>query len=83
MCLAIPMRVTAIEGTTAVCEARGVVRRASLFLIQHADIAIGDHVLLQSGHVTQKVSAEEAAETWALYDEMLAAEAARDGRSLP
>jgi hydrogenase maturation factor len=38
---------------------------------------------LQSGHVTQKVSAEEAAETWALYDEMLAAEAARDGRSLP
>lgn len=79
MCLAVPMQVTAIEGATALCEARGVVRRASLFLLQPEEIAVGDHVLLQSGHVTQKVSAAEAAETWALYDEMLAAEATRGG----
>lgn len=73
MCLAVPMQVVAVEGFTALCAFRGVERRASLFLMQHDAIAPGDHVLIQSGHVTQKVSAEEAAETWALYDEMLAA----------
>lgn len=77
MCLAVPMRVTAVEGFTACLSARGIERRASLFLMQHEPIAVGDHVLVQSGHVTRKVSAEEAEETWALYDEMFAAEAAR------
>lgn len=80
MCLAVPMTVTAIEGTTAHCTARGITRLASLFLIQHERIAVGDHVLVQSGHVTQKVSAQDAAETWALYDEIFAREhASRQG----
>ncbi len=77
MCLAVPMRVTAVEGFTAHCEARGITRQASLFLMQHEPVAVGDHVLVQSGHVTQKVSAAEAEETWRLYDEMFAAEAQR------
>ena len=76
MCLAVPMRVTSVEGFTARCEARGQEREASLFLMQHEAIGVGDHVLIQSGHVTRKVTAEEAAETWALYDEIFAAEAA-------
>lgn len=80
MCLAVPMTGTAIEGTTAHCAARGIMRRASLFLIQHEEIAVGDHALVQSGHVTQKVSRREAAETWALYDEFFAREdASRQG----
>lgn len=77
MCLAVPMQVTAIDGFTAHCAARGQVRTASLFLMQHAAIAVGDHVLVQSGHVTQKVSPDEAAETWALYDEIFRIEAAQ------
>jgi hydrogenase expression/formation protein HypC len=80
MCLAIPMKVTCIEGVMATCEARGILRKASLFLIQHEGIAVGDHVLIQSGHITAKVSADEAAGTWELYDQILAAEAAERTR---
>ena len=68
-----------IDGVLALCEARGVSRSASLMLIQHEGSGVGDHVLIQSGHVTAKVSALEAAETWALYDEIFTAEAARAG----
>lgn len=76
MCLAVPMKVTRIDGMIATCEARGACRAASLMLIQHADIAVGDHVLIQSGHVTAKLSEDEAQATWALYDEIFRAEAA-------
>ncbi|EEW25307.1 HypC/HybG/HupF family hydrogenase formation chaperone [Rhodobacter ferrooxidans] len=80
MCLAAPMKVTRIDGVMALCEARGVSRQASLFLMQHEGIAAGDHVLVQSGHVTAKVSEAEAAATWALYDEIFQAEAAAQHR---
>ena len=79
MCLAVPMIVTRIDGVMAICEARGASRTASLFLMQHEGITVGDHVLIQSGHVTARVSADEARETWALYDEIFRAEAARAG----
>ena len=80
MCLAVPMVVTGVAGSLATCEARGVTRQASLFLIADEAIGTGDHVLVQNGHVTQRISATEAAETWALYDEIFAAEQARAGR---
>jgi hydrogenase expression/formation protein HypC len=76
MCLAVPMKVIRIDGVMAQCEARGILRQASLFLIMHEAIAVGDHVLIQSGHVTSKVSEAEAVETWALYDEIFRREAA-------
>ena len=76
MCLAIPMKVTAIDGVMAQCEARGATRHASLFLMEHEGILVGDYVLIQSGHITAKVSESEAANTWALYDEMLSAQQA-------
>ena len=38
-------------------------------------IGIGDNILVHVGYAIQKVSAEEAAESWQLFDEMLAAEA--------
>lgn len=81
MCLAIPMRVIAIDGFTARCAARGQERVASLFLFQHEPVAVGDHVLIQQGHVTAKVTSEDAAATWALYDEIFAAEAAAGPRA--
>ena len=72
MCLAVPMTVTAIDGFQCTCEAKGIEREVSLFMLQHEDIAIGDHVLVHVGYAIQKVSAEEAASSWALFDEMLA-----------
>ena len=76
MCLAIPMRVMEVEGFNARCEAKGIERTASLFMLQHEVVAPGDMVLIHVGYAIQKISEEEARSTWELYDEMLAAETA-------
>jgi len=70
MCLAIPMRIVAIDGFLARCEARGVTREVSLFLMQETDLAPGDHVMVHVGYAIQKISEDHAAAAWALYDEM-------------
>jgi hydrogenase expression/formation protein HypC len=74
MCLAVPMKITAIDGFLCTCEARGIQREASLFMMQGDDLRIGDNILVHVGYAIQKVSENEAAETWELFDEMLAAE---------
>lgn len=73
MCLAIPMRVMRIDGFQARCEARGVERDVSLFLLQHEPVAPGDLVMVHVGHAIEKMTEEDAASTWALYDEILGA----------
>jgi hydrogenase expression/formation protein HypC len=72
MCLAIPMQIKNIEGFTARCEAKGVERDVSLFMLCDDTLAVGDFVLTHVGYAIQKVSPEEAESTWALFDEMLA-----------
>lgn len=72
MCLAIPMQVREIDGFKAVCEAKGVTRDVSLFMLQGESIDIGDHVLVHVGYAIQKIPAEEAAASWELLDEVLA-----------
>ena len=74
MCLAVPMKITAIDGFLCSCEARGIEREVSLFMMQGDDLAIGDNILVHVGYAIQKVSEQEAAESWELFDEMLAAE---------
>lgn len=74
MCLAVPMQVVEIEGYSCVCEARGITRDVSLFMLQGEDIALGDHVLVHVGYAIQKVSPEAAADSWELFDRMLAAD---------
>ena len=71
MCLAIPMIIESVDGFTARCEAKGVARDVSLFMLQNEDLSPGDHVLVHVGYAIQKVSAEEAQTTWALFDELL------------
>jgi hydrogenase expression/formation protein HypC len=78
MCLGVPMRVLARDGLVARCEAKGIERQVSLFLIQHEDVAAGDHVMVHVGYAIQKMSEGEAQTSWQLLDEMLAAEARRD-----
>lgn len=77
MCLAIPMQVMEIDGLMARCEAKGIERRVSLFMLQHDDVVPGDMVIVHVGYALQKISPEEARSAWALYDEMLAAEEAQ------
>ena len=75
MCLAVPMKITRIDGFQCTCEARGIEREVSLFMLQHEKVEPGDHVLVHVGYAIQKVSEQDAADSWALVDEVLAADA--------
>lgn len=77
MCLGIPMQIVEIDGFNARCQAKGVERDVSLFLMQGENIQLGDFVMVHVGYAIQKMSQEEARSAWELYDEMLAAEAGR------
>jgi hydrogenase expression/formation protein HypC len=74
MCLGIPMQIKQIDGFNARCEAKGVERDVSLFMLQQEPLGQGDFVVVHVGYAIQKVTAEEAASAWEVYDEMLAAE---------
>lgn len=79
MCLGIPMQILEREQFTARCTAKGVQRDVSLFMLQHEELAPGDFVVVHVGYAIQKVSAEEAATAWDLYDEMIAKAEAVEG----
>jgi hydrogenase expression/formation protein HypC len=74
MCLGVPMRVIARDGFNARCEAKGIERTVSLFLLQHEEVLPGDSVMVHVGYAIQKITPEQARSAWELYDEMLAAE---------
>jgi len=60
MCLAVPMQIQSIDGFSATCEAKGVQREISLFMLQNESISQGDYVLVHVGYAIQKVSEAEA-----------------------
>ncbi len=68
------MKVLSVEGFVACCEAKGVQRDVSLFLMQEETVMPGDFLVMQGGYATEKVTAEEAATAWEIYDQILAAE---------
>ncbi|MDD1625552.1 MAG: HypC/HybG/HupF family hydrogenase formation chaperone, partial [Methylococcaceae bacterium] len=72
MCLAVPMRITKIDGFNAHCVAKGVERDVSLFLLQDEAIREGDYLLIHVGYAIQRISEAEALSTWELLDQMLA-----------
>lgn len=75
MCLGVPMRIVEIDGHVSRCEARGVERQVSLFLMQHENLKPGDMVVVHVGNAIQKISAEQAQTIWDAYEEVLAFEA--------
>ncbi|MBP8290894.1 MAG: HypC/HybG/HupF family hydrogenase formation chaperone [Chromatiaceae bacterium] len=75
MCLGIPMQIRSIDGLLARCEAKGVEREANLLMLEHENLVIGDFVVLHLGYAMNKITPEEAAAAWDIYDQMLAAEA--------
>ena len=75
MCLGIPMQIRSIDGLLARCEAKGVEREANLLMLEHENLVIGDFVVLHLGYAMNKITREEAAAAWDIYDQMLGAEA--------
>jgi hydrogenase expression/formation protein HypC len=72
MCLGIPMQIKSIDGFTANCEAKGVHRDVSLFMMQDEDFQIDDFVVVHVGYAIQKITPQEARTAWEMYDLMLA-----------
>jgi hydrogenase expression/formation protein HypC len=79
MCLGIPMRILSIDGLVARCEAKGVQREANLLMLSTDGIAVGDYVVVHLGYAVDKVSQEEAAAAWDIYDQLLAVETVSSG----
>ncbi len=71
MCLAYPMQITAIDGLSAHCEARGVERDVSLFMLRDEPPAVGDFVMVSLGQAVRRVSPEDARLSWELFDQIL------------
>ena len=71
MCLAIPTQIESIEGFTAHCQAKGVWRDVSLFMMQDEAPAIGDFVMVHVGYAIQKIAESDARTTWELLDRIL------------
>ena len=60
MCLSIPARVDKIEGEEATCSVGTTSYNASLQLLEHEDVKVGDYVLIHTGFAIQKMDEEEA-----------------------
>ncbi|MFO8024648.1 HypC/HybG/HupF family hydrogenase formation chaperone [Thiohalophilus sp.] len=76
MCLGIPMQIVEINGFNARCEAKGVERDISLFMLQDEAVQTGDYVMVHVGYAIQKICEQDARSSWELFDEILAAESA-------
>jgi hydrogenase expression/formation protein HypC len=63
------MCIVEINGFVARCEAKGIERDVSLFMLQDDGIAVGDFVMVHVGYAIQKVSAADAQTSWELFDE--------------
>ncbi len=68
MCLSVPAKVLSIEGDIAKVAVGETICNASLQIVE--DIQVGDYILLHTGFALQKLSKEEAEETFRLFEEL-------------
>jgi len=68
MCLAVPGQIVTKDDGMGVVDVRGNRMRAGLVLVPEADV--GDWVLVHAGFAITKVTADDAAETNALWDQI-------------
>ena len=66
------MQVVALDGFMARCQAKGIERDVSLFMLQDEPVAPGDFVMVHVGYAIQKVSEQDARSSWELFDQILA-----------
>ncbi len=73
MCLGVPMKLIEVTYPVGIAEAKGVRRKVYLQLIPEDQLRPGDYVIVHVGFAIQKLSREEAEETWRLLEEALGA----------
>lgn len=73
MCLAVPLRLTEINGKDAVGEAMGVTRAVRVDFIKEPKV--GDYVIVHAGFAIERLPEEQALEdldAWEAMDDALA-----------
>ena len=68
MCLSIPARVVDINGNLADVSVGGAIFKAGLQMVENVEV--GDYILLHTGFAIQKISEDEALETFRLLKEI-------------
>ena len=68
MCLAIPMKITKIDGLTATGEAGGIFQDIRIDFLE--DVKSGDYVMVHAGFAIQKMTEQEALENLELLEEI-------------
>ena len=68
MCLAVPAKLMERRGDEGIVDLHGTRVGVNLTLVPDATIA--DWLLIHAGFAIQRLDAQEAAETWALLDEV-------------
>jgi len=68
MCLAVPVKITKVDGFRAEVELDGLTSQISTLLVP--DVEVGDYVLLHAGFAIQRLDEKEAVETKRLLDEL-------------
>ena len=71
MCLAVPVKITSIEGDQADVDIGGVIRRVSIALTPEAEV--GNYVLLHTGYAINVLNEQEAQETLSLLERLVEA----------
>ena len=71
MCLGIPMKIMEINDFMASCEAKGIKRDVSLFMMQTNMPKVGDYVVVHVGYAIEVMTEADAMTAWEIYDEML------------
>jgi len=80
MCLAIPVRVVAVEGNVATVEAGGSRVKARLDALPEP-VQVGDYLLVHAGFAIKRLDPADAEETLRLWDELLSlSETSESGR---
>jgi hydrogenase expression/formation protein HypC len=67
------MQIRKIDNFMACCEAKGVERDVSLFMMQDESLQVDDFVVVHVGYAIQKITRQETQSAWELYDQMLEA----------
>jgi hydrogenase expression/formation protein HypC len=68
MCLSIPAKVVDINGNIADVSVGGAIFKAGLQMVENVEV--GDYILLHTGFAIQKISEDEALETFRLLKEI-------------
>ena len=68
MCLAVPMRITAVDGRRATIAVEGLEQECSIVLVPDAEV--GDYVLVHAGYAINVIDEDEARETYDLLREI-------------